>query len=167
MNYRGFTLIELLVVVIIMGTLTSIALPQYRKAMDRAKVAEAMQLLPAIFEARERWMIENNLHWDKGVAKKANGDTVTPTFGKLDIETKGSVDNNGVLQTRYFQYHLVAEIDHNPPSVRASPKWGESRGIPSATIAYRGDKFCCFDHAEGGTNCKILNVEESSECDEE
>ena len=37
----GFTLVELLVIVMILGILSSIALPQYRRSVERARVAEA------------------------------------------------------------------------------------------------------------------------------
>ena len=160
MSKKGFTLIELLVVVIIIGVLTSIALPQYRKAMDRSKAAEAMQVLPSLFEARERWVIEHQCLWNSGAISCSDGSSFNPQ--KLDIETPGAIDKAAnKITTKNFEYQL---INSKPASsqqacISAKPLWGGSRGLTGAMIYYRGDKFSCTDG--DGKACDILNVAES------
>ncbi|MBR2082844.1 MAG: prepilin-type N-terminal cleavage/methylation domain-containing protein [Elusimicrobiaceae bacterium] len=158
MKQTGFTLVELLVVVIIMGVLTSIAMPQYRRSMDRSKAAEAMQMLPALFEARERWMIENECIWSNGemnCPSSVNLSKWTPKL--LDIESKGTIDGS-TIKTKNFTYNLVAKGSVAQACVSAKPEWGGSRGITGATIWYRGDKFTCSDTDTNHKGCDILNV---------
>ena len=52
---QAFTLIELLVVVLIIGVLAAIALPQYQKATEKAKAAEAFVVLKSVVRAAEAY----------------------------------------------------------------------------------------------------------------
>ena len=106
---KGFTLIELLVVVLIIGILSSIALPNYKRSVERTRVAEVQTLLRAIHESQER------LLWQKGFSSYAEAVAKAPFgFDKLDITIKGTYARSpstgiatGVLKTENFSYEML------------------------------------------------------------
>ena len=51
---KGFTLIEMLTVVLIIGILTAVAVPQYRRVIAKAHVSEAEAVLRTIYDSSER-----------------------------------------------------------------------------------------------------------------
>ncbi|WP_428059534.1 type IV pilin protein [Candidatus Avelusimicrobium faecicola] len=72
----GFTLIELLVVVLIIGILAAMALPQYFKAVERSRMAEAVTLMDSVVKAQRRKFMQTNRY--------------ARNFEGLDVSPKGA-----------------------------------------------------------------------------
>lgn len=72
---KGFTLIELLVVVLIIGILASIALPQYMRAVEKARASEGVQLLETVAKGQ--------------IAHYLSTNTFAQNLDELDIEIPG------------------------------------------------------------------------------
>ena len=95
-GHKGFTLIELLVVVLIIGILAAVALPQYEKTVEKARMTEAIMLVRAIANANQVFFMENGRY--------AGKDEIL----LLDVEFPGQVIPSGDainrLKTNYFVY---------------------------------------------------------------
>lgn len=72
----GFTLIELLVVVLIIGILSSIALPQYQRAVNKARGTEALVAGKALSDAQNIYFLANTQY----TSDETNLDVQYPTL---------------------------------------------------------------------------------------
>ena len=149
-NKRGFTLLELLVVVLIIGILAGIALPQYRNAVRKARVAEAKITLRAIVDATDRYVL-------------TTGNT-TANISDLDVEISSEFKNWNM----YIDECLCGSENINICGcvVTADPKWEPiSYYISYWSVNYDGGEdagfngnFTCIVNGDnnGHTICRSL-----------
>ncbi len=96
---QAFTLIELLVVVLIIGILSAIALPQYTKAVEKARASEAVMNMSNLQKGVDMYLLENGYPSSTKNFLKNNPDAT------LDIDiTQGLTCNDTACSNRYFQY---------------------------------------------------------------
>ena len=94
---RGFTLIEMLIVTLIVAILTSIALPEYTRSIEKARATEAMDVVKALNDAVYAYTAEQN--------KCPN------SFNKLLVTVPNfdaSAASDTKWNTKYFEYSLNA-----------------------------------------------------------
>ena len=128
---RGFTLIELLVVVLIIGILASIALPQYQKAVKKARAVEIWETLSSMKKARDICMLETQ-----------NTDDCIQ-FENLSLTF---VDENGVSLTGPSP--MKGNIIYNLAEMTAY--------LPEGVFEIIGNGGRrCYDYSSDGSFCKL------------
>ena len=154
-NKLGFTLIELLVVVLIIGILAAIALPQYRKSIEKAKVAKILTILQNLYQSAKVYQVATG-NWPSSV-------------GDLDVDIPAVFEQGGE------EFHVW--IDNNTNSntlgigvTRHNGKFagtGFSKYLDHSYNIIPKETFLCMERRKGnaplfsgdlGNYCsKILN----------
>ena len=129
MKNHAFTLIELLVVVLIIGILAAIALPQYSKAVEKARMTEAVIAVEKIAQANQLY-------------KMANGN-FTREISDLDIDFAAEDCRYGSLSAKCSKYFVFA----------ASNTSGEQGYISLVQRKPDGSKYFLYVETVGVKGC--------------
>ena len=160
-NTSGFTLIELLVVVLIIGILAAVALPQYEKAVEKSRAAEAIQTLKALHDQQAMCVLERGE--DSHCWQGEEDDNL---FTNMNIEIKGTetpicADAGGVIPgpaNKNFEYWLDGQY------ISAVRRPCDKYTL--ATTAYQSNyedinvnNIVCYNDSDEKDWCKIFGGE--------
>ncbi len=153
---KGFTLIELLVVVLIIGILSAVALPQYEKAVEKSRAAEAVQMLRYLNQQQQLCVLAQD------------DDCDTRTFESMGAELKGlscgTTGDEEVCCNKHWCYVsngislgdscpssignvIAARVDGIPSSFddldrRYLLEYETCEGSAHSIVCYESDKWC-------------------------
>lgn len=152
---KGFTLIELLVVVLIIGILAAVALPQYERAVMKARYTKAMIWTKAVKDALEMYYLANGSYPANFDDLDVEVPTLKPRRGNaiFDVYESGKQiggiwyfsSGGGMLQMFFsedptfgeLQYYMM--LDH---SQYAGERYCGFYGVTSAAKKAAATGFC-------------------------
>ena len=150
MKKQAFTLIELLVVVLIIGILSAIALPQYQKAIDKARLTQLIVLANAANVAAEEYYLANGSYTDQ--------------WNQLSISAPGNISGAFLTQPQQYTLQLRVKSSSGPDAVIATdarlPGMKLYFAHKSTTYgAWKGGRRACYadsDNARAVQLCRTV-----------
>ncbi len=146
---KGFTLIELLVVVLIIGILAAVALPQYQKAVQKARFTEALTNIHTLQQAAQAYALSHSEL--TGTQELTN---------QLDIEVSSQNFTYMVLWDSGICEDPEATFLHNGETLQISAN-NDSYSIISEICNNHWDTYCLDwepnQNTPGTRMCELFN----------
>ena len=95
---KGFTLVELMIVIVIVGVLSSVALPNFLSQTDKAKATEAKSGITAILKQAQAGYLEDGADPKTAIADMTS-DYGAPANGDQKFNYSGDWDGTGNVYT--------------------------------------------------------------------
>ncbi len=143
---KGFTLIEMLVVVLIIGIIAAIALPQYERAVNRAKLTEAFLQGRFFRDAQRMYFLRMGKYAD--------------TYEELgiDIPPDGVLVSPNIMRVKDFSYSILGSGGDTKDKITVD---GGLPGRVALLFMYNGRNLCCSYASsdwKGTALCRILGA---------
>ncbi len=163
---NGFTLVEMLAVVLIVGILMTVAVPQYRRTIQRTRATEAIAMLKVLADSAERLATS---HGSKTLADFASSHGSVYNFSRLDMidtsqyDQRCSFASSGTeMQCDYFTYTLNS--DGSIDALQTNPNTGVTLTIYPDKNPVETDYITCSE-SSGTYYCDLYGygTDESGE----
>ena len=162
MMKKGFTLIELLAVVLIVAILSGVALPQYRKVVEKARVSEAQAMMRTIYDSSERLAGEFGFRSYEALGNnKGQTNYSFPRVGMFYASNLPSgcflVGSNRTLQCSRFSYTLLA-YEGGKAYVKAEKRTNPYAGT-ELFFSRDDQQIYCKEATSGAEACDVFGLD--------
>jgi len=127
--------LELLVVVLIIGILTGIALPQYKKTVKRTRMTQLSNMVSTFGRAIDVYLLDHD--WPADATYFCGDGSGNYNYGSLDIDFKGERYTQTNTKDKFGSWNTVCTTSYCDICVNTSDGTGNGKWLGEKTICIK------------------------------